>query len=357
MPELVASVQRTHNLGQVSVVAAIYLLAAKLSLLLAISPGYATPVWPPSGIALAAALMLGNRIWPGIWLGAALANLMVHASLPAAMLIGTGNTLEALAAASLIHRYIRVVPYGFERGGDVLKFVALVVASAAIAATIGVTSLAAGGVVAWSGYFTNWWTWLGGDAAGMIIVTPLILGWTLREAVRLSWRARLERFAFWFLLLAAEYVMFEPEALGLQAFPHTYIVQPFILWATYRFKQREVAAAIAIVSVIAVGYTVAGHGPFVSPLLNVSLLSLAAFMSTVATTGLVVAAMVGERTRAVEQLRKQRDELLAQVEEGRASCSRTTSRSNVLAGSRDDLRTARLHGLLPCLLLLLRYPR
>jgi integral membrane sensor domain MASE1 len=313
---LVASMRRTPYLGQVSVVAAVYLLAAKLSLMLAIFPGYATPVWPPSGIALAAALVLGNRVWPGIWLGAALANLMVHASLSAAMLIGTGNTLEALAATFLIQRYIRVVPYRFERGEDVLKFVALVVASAAIAATIGVTSLAAVGVVAWSGYFTNWWTWLGGDAAGMIIVTPLILGWMLREAIRWSWRARLERFAFWFLLLAVEYMILVPEALGLRAFPRTYIVQPFILWATYRFKQREVAAAIAIVSVIAVGYTVAGHGPFVSTLLNVSLLSLLAFMSTVATTGLVVAAMAGERERAVEQLRKQRDELLAQVEAG-----------------------------------------
>ena len=326
--------RRTPYLGQVSVVAAIYLLAAKLSLLLAISPGYATPVWPPSGIALAAVLMLGTRIWPGIWLGAALANLMVHASVPAAMLIGTGNTLEALAAAFLIQRYIRVVPYRFERGGDVLKFVALVAASAAVSATIGVTSLAAGGPVAWSSYFTNWWTWLGGDAAGMIIVTPLILGWMLRETVRWSWRARLERFAFWFLLLAAEYVMFEPEVLGLQGFPHTYIVQPVILWATYRFKQREVVTAITLVSVIAVGYTVAGHGPFVSPLLNVSLLSLLAFMSTVATTGLVVAAMVGERARTVEQLHKQRDELLAQVEAGRASCSRTTLRSKEDLGAR-----------------------
>ena len=64
-------------LGQVSLLAAAYFAAAKASLMLAIPPGYATAVWPPSGIALAALLLFGNRVWPGIWLGAALANLTV----------------------------------------------------------------------------------------------------------------------------------------------------------------------------------------------------------------------------------------------------------------------------------------
>ena len=142
-------------------------------------------MWPPSGIALAVALMLGGRIWPGIWVGAAVANLTVQASLPSATLIATGNTLEALAGAFLIQRYVGL-PYRFERGEDVLKFVAIVFSSAAIAATIGVTSLAAGGAVAWSDYFANWWTWLGGDSAGMIIVTPLPWSWAEREAIRWS---------------------------------------------------------------------------------------------------------------------------------------------------------------------------
>ena len=55
-------------------------------------------MWPPSGLALAAVLLLGQRVWPGVWLGAALANLTVQSSLVAALMIGTGNALEALAA-------------------------------------------------------------------------------------------------------------------------------------------------------------------------------------------------------------------------------------------------------------------
>ena len=310
----VATMQRAPYLGQVAAVAAIYLLAAKLSLLLAIPPGYATPVWPPSGIALAAALALGSRIWPGIWLGAALANLTVQASLTAATLIATGNTLEALAATFLVQRYVGI-PYRFARGEDVLRFVALVVPSAAIAATAGVTSLAAGGTVAWADYFANWLTWLGGDAAGMIIVTPLILSWAEREAIRWSWPARIERICFWLLLLAFAFMVLDSAVLGLPPFPRTYLVLLFIIWAGFRFSQREVAATTAVVCVIAVALTIAGRGPFVSAALNVSLLSLLGFMSTLATTGLVVAAVVGERQRAVEQLRERRDELLAQVEE------------------------------------------
>jgi PAS domain S-box-containing protein len=306
--------RRVPYLGQVGAVAAIYLLAAKLSLLLAIPPGYATPVWPPSGIALVAALVLGGRIWPGIWIGAALANLTVQASLSAATLIATGNTLEALAAAFFIQRFIGI-PYRFKRGEDVLKFVALVIPSAAIAATTGVTSLAAGGAVAWSDYFANWWTWLGGDLAGMIIVTPLILSWIEREPIRWTRRARVERVCFWTLLLAVASVMLDRDALGLAQFPRTYLILPFIIWATFRFSQREVTAAIATVCAIAVGYTVAGRGLFASPTLNLSLLSLLVFVSTVVATGLVLAAVVGERKRAVERLRERRDELMAQVEE------------------------------------------
>jgi integral membrane sensor domain MASE1 len=108
---------------QVGVLAVLYFAAAKISLLLAIPPGYATAVWPPSGVAVAAVLLAGNRMWPGVWLGAALANLAVQASGVAALLLGTGNALEALVAAALIRRLIGI-PTRFESGEDVFKFVA-----------------------------------------------------------------------------------------------------------------------------------------------------------------------------------------------------------------------------------------
>src|ERR1700752_3818732 len=104
----VPPVQRVPHLWQAALLAAVYFVAAKLSLLLAIPPGYATAVWPPSGLALAATLLLGNRVWPGIWLGAALANYTVSSSLALAVAMGTGNSLEALAGAALIRHFIGV---------------------------------------------------------------------------------------------------------------------------------------------------------------------------------------------------------------------------------------------------------
>src|SRR5690554_495431 len=97
---------RARNLHSAAGVAALvigYAGAAELSLLLAIPPGFATAVWPPSGIALAALLLFGPRFWPGIWLGAFLANMSAAMPWPWVALIATGNTLEAAAACWLIH--------------------------------------------------------------------------------------------------------------------------------------------------------------------------------------------------------------------------------------------------------------
>src|SRR4029077_4363493 len=97
-----AAVRQVIGLWQVVFIAGIYFVAARMSLALAIPPGYATPVWPPSGIALAAALLSGSRIWPGIWIGAALVNLTVEASFITAALVATGNSLEAIVGGTLI---------------------------------------------------------------------------------------------------------------------------------------------------------------------------------------------------------------------------------------------------------------
>src|SRR5258706_12256313 len=113
------SVRRVPVWAQAGLLAAVSFAAANFWLLLAIPPGYATAVWPPSGIALAATLALGNRVWPGVWVGAALVNLTVESSWLASALIGTGNTLEALAGATLIRRFIAVA-YPFRPGEDVV---------------------------------------------------------------------------------------------------------------------------------------------------------------------------------------------------------------------------------------------
>ncbi|HET9404992.1 MAG TPA: MASE1 domain-containing protein [Burkholderiales bacterium] len=281
---------------QLALVALIYLVAAKASLVFAIAPGYATAVWPPSGIAVASCLLLGERIWPAVWLGATLANLPVANSLFAAPAIACGNTLEAVTCAWFVRQLIGIGPQ-FGRGEDVLKFVAIAMAGCVIAATVAVHVLIADGAIGWQQFAANWWTWWQGDVTGIIIVTPLLLSWALhKDAFPPPGRAGE------FLILAFSTAVTVAAVFGDwfetgKAQTLTFIVLPFIIWGAFRFTQREVTTVAAIISVITIEYTLGGRGAFVAGTVNESLLLLLAFVSTVVVTGLVLTATLAQRAR------------------------------------------------------------
>jgi integral membrane sensor domain MASE1 len=149
----------------IGVVAVAYFGAAKLGLALAFANSSVTAVWPPSGLALAAVVTLGARVWPGIALGAFLANLTTQGSVPAVCGIAAGNTLEALVGAFLLSQV------GFrtslERLRDVGALVLLAgVLSTIVSATIGVTSLKADGLVHHGMLLSTWRVWWLGDLGG-----------------------------------------------------------------------------------------------------------------------------------------------------------------------------------------------
>src|SRR2546428_5965009 len=126
-------------------VCAVYIVAGKLSLRLASVHPSATPVWPPTGIAIATLVALGLRFWPAIFMGAFLVNVTTAGSVLTSVGIATGNTLEALLASFLVIRFAngrRV----FEKSWDILRFALYAgILSTAVAATFGVTSLTLGG--------------------------------------------------------------------------------------------------------------------------------------------------------------------------------------------------------------------
>lgn len=302
MQETGHSIRWTRYLAQVGLLAAVYFAAAKASLLLAIPPGYATAVWPPSGIALAAILALGNRVWPGVWLGAALVNLTVASSPLAALAIGSGNALEALAGAELVRRHISDAPPFFDRVRNVVMFVAIAALCSTVAASIGVGALVLEGAVPWPEFAANWGTWWHGDTAGIIIVTPLVLTWSSRHDIVWTPAKLWEAAGFALSLLLVAYVVFGHGNRYLSSLPLTFLILPFIIWAAFRFSRREVTTAIATVCSVAVWQTVEGQGPFALESLNLELLVLLAFISTVVTTGLMLSAAVGERSRTMGRL-------------------------------------------------------
>src|SRR3989441_561086 len=119
--EPMSQLRHARSLATVAGVAAVYFLAARFGLSLAFVNASASPVWPPTGIALAALLVLGYRAWPGVWLGAFLANLATSGALGTSLGIATGNTLECVIGAWLVHRFASG-PRLFDRPRDVFTF-------------------------------------------------------------------------------------------------------------------------------------------------------------------------------------------------------------------------------------------
>ncbi|HEY5897746.1 MAG TPA: MASE1 domain-containing protein [Burkholderiales bacterium] len=286
---------------QVGLLAAAYFAAAKLSLAAAIPPGYATAIWPPSGIALAALLLWGGALWPGVWLGSFAANVGVEGAWFAAALMATGSTLQAWTIAALMRRSIGV-PRRFERVRDVLVFVGFATVGAFIAPTLALLPLAVLSPLPAADLGANWWTWWQGDASGMLVFAPLLLAWR-SEGIAWNTRKAIEAAVFTLLLLVACQIVFTADV------GRSFVLVPFIVWAAFRFGQREVALASAVICGMALWYTLrAEQGPFGGLPRNESLLLLLVFVSTVAVTGLVIAAVLA-------QLAASRNELETRVAE------------------------------------------
>ena len=288
-------------LGTILVLTGIYVLAAKLGLSLAFIHPSATPVWPPTGITLAALLILGNRVWPGILLGAFLANITTAGSVTTSLAIAGGNTLEGLVGAYLVSRFANG-PHFCERPQDIFKFTLLAgVLSTMISATIGVTSLALSGLASWTDYTSIWLTWWLGDAMGDFIIAPLLMLWSENPYVRWN-RYEIFELALLLLLLFLGGQMIFGGVLPTNAknYPLDFLCVPVLVWAAFRFGPRETATTAVMLSGIALWGTLHGFGPFAKDTLNESLLLLQLFMGCTAVMALVFAVVVLDRKRAEE---------------------------------------------------------
>jgi len=290
-------------LGKVALVFGAYFVTARLGLRLGAVAGFATLVWPPTGISLAALFLLGDALWPAVALGALAVNVAAGAPLAVACGIATGNTLEALAGVTLL-RLARFQP-GLERVRDVLALVLLAAfLSTLVSALIGVGSLWAGGVVRGSEALATqaWWI---GDALGDLVIAPAVFVWTARPRISFGRWRWLEALAIAALLVGFSLDIFSGSGDGLLR--QTYMVFPALVLAASRFGPYGASTGVLLVSAIAIAGTATGHGPFLRASLSESLLFLQAFMGIVALTMLVVEAAMTERNRAVEA----RDEFLA----------------------------------------------
>jgi diguanylate cyclase (GGDEF)-like protein len=287
------------------VLAAIYFIVGKLGLKLAYFHPSATAVWPPTGIALVAFLMLGYRVWPGVFLGALLVNLTTAGTLPVCLGIAAGNTLEGLLGCYLLNRFAGG-KHAFETAKGVLAFVLLAaMISTTVSATFGVTSLVLGGLARWVSYGPIWLTWWLGDAVGDLVVAPLLVLWSNKAQLKWS-RVRLLEVV---LLLAYLFVAGQATFGNLlpgrsKNYPLEFLCVPALIWAAFRFRPRRAQLAICLLAGITIYGTLRGRGPFVRASHNESLLLAQAFVGVMAVMTLLLATVVEEQLRAAEQIRQ-----------------------------------------------------
>ena len=318
------SKQALKPAAQILGAAVLYYAAARLSLHLAFENTNASPVWPPSGIALALVLLLGYRVWPGILLGAFLANFNVFEAnrtahlepiLLASAVIAAGNTLEALLGAQMLSRWgAWHDPLGRARG--VFRLVLAAPLMCLASACVGPTILTVAGIVPWSLYKTIWTTWWLGDIAGVLVVTPLLVSWSRRAWVRPDFRRAAEATLLAVVLLIACGLAFGGWLGGPYVHaPLSFLTIPLLVWAAFRFGPHGASGAIALVSAVAIWATIHGRGPFGTHDVNGGLLLLQSFLAVLTATMLVIAATVRERTDTAEALRRAHDGLEARVRE------------------------------------------
>lgn len=295
---------RRRYLFKLLLVFGAYFVSAFYGLKLGAVSGFATLVWPPTGIALASILLGGYRLWPAVFLAAFLVNLQTGAPLLVAVGIGIGNTLEAMVGAFVLRR-IADFRSSLERLKDVLSFIGLAaVGATTISATIGVTSLWLGGVVPGEAYGATWQAWWIGDMLGALVVAPLILtfgAWKLRPARPLL---AAEAFLHALLIVATSLIVFGGFVDVSVDTPLAYIIFLPLIAVALRLEQRGAALAILILSSFSVWGTAQGYGPFIRATLAESLLYLQLFVSVTAVTTMVLAAVASQRSRAEQKIRQ-----------------------------------------------------
>ncbi|MFF9016925.1 MASE1 domain-containing protein [Streptomyces sp. NPDC014870] len=280
-------------------VAALYYGSARIGLLQQLVRDQVTPLWPPTGVALASLFLLGPRVWPGIALGAFLVNVSLGPSLLAVLVITVGNTLAPVCA------FLMLRAVGFrtrlDRLRDVLALVFLgALAGMLISSTIGSGVLVLSGALDAGDFWPTWSVWWTGDAMGILVVTPFLF--VLRRA---RWPSR-----------AGPGRWIEAVALALGTFLVTllatrtddsnllFLVSPFLIWAAFRFRLAGAAPCALGVTILAVLAAAGEHGPFTGEDVFADMVTLQAFNGTTALTALLLAAVITERDETHEEIKQ-----------------------------------------------------
>lgn len=283
----------------------VYFGLGRLGLALADLNASSTAVWPPSGFALAALLLVGLRAWPSIWAGAVFVHFTATGDIGTAALIGSGNAIEAVVGAALIERFAGGAQV-FRSADRIFRFTAISgLFSTTLSASVAVLALWSQSLVPTADVAYIWMTcWLG-NLTGILVVTPLVLLLATTPVHWPHWKDIFEGIALVALLVLVGLVVFAgmfPS--DIKNYPLEFLCVPFFLWTAFRFGQREAAAAMAVLSGIAVWGTARKLGPFAYGTPNESFVLLQAYTSVVAVMAATLASVVAQQRQAEAKLQE-----------------------------------------------------
>ena len=263
----------------------------------------ASPIWLPTGLCLAAILLFGWRFWPVVALAVTARTLVSDLPLTAAIGLGLAKAAEVLVGS-----YLMKGPGGFKGDLDSVRAVLSLVLGASVAGSIvgaltSTATLCGLGLAPWSRFFELSSTWWLGDAMGVLIAVPAILLLSRQKRWWLDRSAAFSAITIALLLLAAGEMAFG-SLFPTPGLPIAYLSFPCIFWASLRFGANGAALSSGLVSLHATIGTIRGYGPFVRESAVESLVLLGTFLAVVVVTSLLLGAVIAERRKAAQALRK-----------------------------------------------------
>ena len=319
------------------VVAVAYFVTGWLGLQLPYYGEHVTLVWVPTAIALAGIILAGPTVVPGVFLGCSSLNIALEPDLPGpATVIAIGNTLAPSLTGVLLVRWYAFRPQ-LDRLRDAFAYLEVgVLGTGLITATLGALWLCAFGDAPWGDYPTVWLTWFGGEAAGSLIVGPLVLTWLSTPDPIVSHPATpVERVA---MAVSVAVVSAIVLAYGehLVSLPYAFIF--LFAWVLLRAGLPSAFLAVGAVALTLVVGTTLGVGPFILQSPQAGMLSLWMFLAAVGSAILTGGGLIGERDRALHHQRRVLAELDHRVKNTLATIVALVERSGDDAVDIDDFR-------------------
>ncbi len=292
-------------------VAIAYYVAGRVGLAMPFTSGNVSPVWPAAGLAVAAFLLFGHRVWPGVALAAFLVNYLSPLPASAALGISLGNSLGPALGTWLFRR--QGFDSNLQRLRDLLALIGYcTLIGTAVSATIGVSVLYQAGVHPWSGVVPAWLIWWFGDGMGVLLLAPFLL--TIPQWFKAGSKERLPEFLGLMVMVVCGCIILFDSRIGLRA-PEDLLafgIFPLVIWAGVRFEVGGAAAVSCTVAVLAVWETALGFGPFFrnqSTLHNAGVLQ--AYLAVISASGLFLAVVMAEKRQVQDAYHRQTQRSLA----------------------------------------------